>query len=72
MLFQLCHYSLVGEPDHRPGLARMASGFDCYDVVWVVDAITGKVVRKSELNSYTLFTGPLAQIDSEYPHQRAL
>ncbi len=48
----------------RQGLAKMKSGFNCYDVEFILDAVTGERIKK--VFDYELRNRPLSYMDFDY------
>lgn len=66
MQFQLCHYKVVSNKPKKfkLGIAKLNTGFNSCDVVWIADAVTGEVITPNELYDYLLINAPLAHIDT--------
>lgn len=63
MQFQSCLYKEKESDEWKHGIARMATGFDTYDVSYIIDVVNGK--KLPEVWNYRLFNGPLQYIDTD-------
>ena len=66
MQIQTCAYRSEKGGAYKTGLAFMKSGFNSYDVLYIVDIETGEKVPYEGVFDYTLRTGPMDYIDTEY------
>jgi hypothetical protein len=66
MLFQLCTYQTSQDENKLFGLAKMVTGFNCYDVAYIIDLDIGNKVPSDNLWNYDLLESPLAYIDTNY------
>lgn len=65
MKIQMCNFERAHDPGKRErGIAWLRSGFDTYDVLFILDE-EGEHVPNNTIRDYTLIDGPQTRIDTQ-------